>query len=95
MYFSNMTHFLDESGNIPKEMPKEGRQMAAFLALAIDTTTQNQVLSGNLRCFQKNCNGLILSHLSPDRKVIEWKCQDCGTEGRISDWQGTKWDNLK
>lgn len=90
-----MTHFLDESGNIPKEMPKEGRQMASFLALAVDSTTQKQSLTGNLRCFQKNCNGIVRTQFSPDKQVIEWKCTDCGTEGRISDWQGTKWDNMK
>jgi len=42
MYISNILHFLDESGNIAKEMPKEGREMAGFLVLVIDSATQAQ-----------------------------------------------------
>jgi hypothetical protein len=30
MYISQMPHFLDEKGNIPKEMPKEARELASF-----------------------------------------------------------------
>ena len=41
MYISNMTHFLNEKGNIPKEMPREAREMAGFLAMVVDITTQN------------------------------------------------------
>ena len=40
MIFSNMTHFLDEEGNIAKEMHKEGRELASFLALVVDATTK-------------------------------------------------------
>lgn len=95
MYFSNMTHFLDDSGNIPKEMPKEGRQMASFLALVIDATTQKQPLTDNLRCFISNCEGKVINRFSQSGEEIIWKCSKCGNEGRISDWQGTKWDNTK
>ena len=28
-----------------------------------------------------------------DGDVIEWWCTDCNEAGRISDWQGSKWDN--
>jgi hypothetical protein len=30
MYISQMPHFLDEKGNIPKQMPKEARELARF-----------------------------------------------------------------
>lgn len=30
-----MQHFLDESRNIPKQMPKEARELASFFALVI------------------------------------------------------------
>lgn len=95
MYFSNFLHFLNETGDIPKEMPKEGRQMAGFLVMAVDITTKGQAVKDDLRCFIKNCNGNVNTNLSKDRKVIEWKCTKCSAEGRISDWQGTKWDNMK
>ena len=41
MFISNLTHFLDEKGNIPKEMTKEGREMASFLALIVDAATKD------------------------------------------------------
>lgn len=47
MYITNMTHFLDESGNIPKEMPKKGRELASFLALLIDDFTKEYDFSSD------------------------------------------------
>ena len=35
-----MPHFLDEQGNIPKQMPKEARELASFFALVVDATTK-------------------------------------------------------
>jgi len=35
-----MTHFIDETGNILKEMPKEARELASFMALVVDETTK-------------------------------------------------------
>lgn len=94
MYISNLTHFLDDSGNIPKEMPKEAREMAGFLALVVDVTTQKNTLSDKeTRCFIKGCDGKIISEFSSDKKEILWKCSKCDNAGRISFWQNTKWDN--
>jgi hypothetical protein len=96
MYISNMTHFLDEQGNIPKQMPKEGREMANFLGLIVDTTTKNEpttLTRTEIRCFKKGCHGMIKSALSPDKKEIHWFCPVCENEGKISEWQGTKWNN--
>ena len=36
MYMTDLTHVLDESGGIPKSIPKEARELASFLALVID-----------------------------------------------------------
>jgi hypothetical protein len=98
MYISNMTHFLNEKGNIPKEMPREAREMAGFLAMVVDITTQSQstVLTPTvLRCFNKGCHGLINTAFKLGRKEIHWFCPACKNEGVISHWQGTKWDNIK
>jgi hypothetical protein len=56
MYISNLQHFLDESGNIPKQMPKEARELASFMALIVDTTTKTNpktLTSTDIRCFEK------------------------------------------
>jgi|SRR5450759_1703038 hypothetical protein len=96
MYISNMQHFLDETGNIPKQMPKEARELASFLALVIDTTTKNlppTLTTTDVICFKKGCSGMIKTAFRPDTEEIHWYCPDCEVDGLISGWQKTKWDN--
>ena len=96
MYISNMTHFLDETGNIPKQTPSEARELASFLALVIDTTTKNSpftLTQTEIRCFEKGCKGLIKSEVMKENNDIHWVCSKCENEGRISGWNLTKWDN--
>ena len=95
MYISNMTHFLDDQGNIPKQMPREARELASFFALVIDTTTKSnpkRLTPTNIRCFEKGCPGTTRVEVLPSDE-IHWMCSRCQNEGRISDWQGTRWDN--
>ena len=91
-----MQHFLDESGNIPKQMPKEARELASFMALVVDTTTKScpSILTQtDIRCFKKKCEGLIKSEILGKNDEIHWKCSKCQNEGIISGWKLTKWDN--
>ena len=91
-----MTHFLDETGNIPKQMPKEARELASFMALVVETTTKNSptsLTSTDIRCFEKGCHGLIKSEIIGKKDEIHWVCSKCQNEGRISKWQKTKWNN--
>ena len=84
MYISNLTHFLDDSRNIAKEMPKEARQLAGLFALVVDTTTKELTIDlrdTELKCFEKNCNGLIKSKLLPDINEIHWICTKCHNDG--------------
>jgi hypothetical protein len=96
MYISNMTHFLDETGNIPTKMPKPARELAGFHALVVDATSKEKadtLVSTGLRCFTKKCIGLIESEIMLETDEIHWFCTECDKEGFISSWQGTKWDN--
>jgi hypothetical protein len=69
-----MTHFLDEQGNIPKQMPKEARELASFFALVIDTTTNinpKRLSATNIRCSEKGCPGAQgLKYYTPMMKSI-------------------------
>ena len=96
MYISNMTHFLDETGNIPKQTPSEARELASFLALVIDTTTKNSpftLTQTEIRCFEKGCKSLIKSEVMKENNDIHLVCSKCENERRISGWKLTKWDN--
>jgi hypothetical protein len=96
MYISQMPHFLDETGNIPKQMPKEARELASFMALVVDTTTKTlptTLTLTDIRCFQKGCQGIINSEITGKNDDVHWVCSKCPNEGVISKWQKTKWDN--
>jgi hypothetical protein len=96
MYISNILHFLDEKGNIPKQMPKEARQMASFLGLIVDETTKKlpiKLTPTSIRCFEKGCEGIISSEILFTTGTIHWVCNKCENEGMISEWHNTKWNN--
>jgi len=98
MFISNMTHFLDPQGNIAKEMHKEGREHASFLALIIDAVTKDyppSMKTTEIRCLTKKCTGTIDIEVDTKNEFIRWKCNKCSEEGRIEAWQKTKWDNRK
>ena len=96
MYITNLTHFLDETGKIPIQMPKEARELASFFALVVDTTTKKNpttLTSTDIRCFNNGCFGLIKTAIRSDNEEIHWYCPECENEGVISEWQGSNWDN--
>ncbi len=39
MYITDITHFLNESGNFPPQMPKQARELASFLSMVIEAAT--------------------------------------------------------
>jgi hypothetical protein len=96
MYITQMAHFLDEEGNIPKQIPKASRELGSFLALVVDATTKEKStidIQTGIRCFRKKCEGLIISELQNPKDEIYWRCTKCKNEGTIGSWQGTRWDN--
>jgi hypothetical protein len=96
MYITNMTHLIDETGNIPSQGPKEARELASFMALVVDESTKeydSSVAFTSLRCFRKKCVGTINSEFLIENDEIHWACTKCKNEGIISYWQSTRWDN--
>ena len=98
MYIAKMTHFLNEKGNIPKDIPKEARELGNFLALIVDSTTRYgiyELYPTDIRCFEKDCEGIIQSEITGNNSEIHWLCPECRAEGYISEWENTKWNYLK
>jgi len=98
MFISNLTHFLNNEGNIPKEMRPEGREMASFLALIVDATTKvypPPVKITEIRFMKKKCTGTIEIEVDTKNEFIHWNCNKCSEFCRIIDWKNTKWDNRK
>ncbi len=94
MRITKFQHFLDEDGNIPTDMPKEARELANFIAPLIDdATTGDYDAKPTIRCIEKGCEGLIVAYITDNPDEIYWVCPFCKTNGYITDWHGTKWDN--
>ena len=95
-YITDITHFLNDNGEMPADLPHEAASLASFLALIIDSTTEtgsSEFDEIGLRCRQVGCTGSILSRLESDE--IIWHCPICGHNGIISNWQATKWNHRK
>jgi hypothetical protein len=78
-----------ESGNIPKKVPKEAREISAFFSLVIDETMKTlptTLTSTGIRCFKKRCTGIISSEVLFENNEIHWKCSKCRNEGTITGW---------
>lgn len=75
-----MTHFLNDKGNIPEEMPREARELASFFALVVDFTTKTKpstLTPTGILCFRKGCHGIIISTMKSSRQEIYWYCPEC------------------
>jgi hypothetical protein len=89
-----MTHFLDEDGKISRKAPEEARELASFLFLVIDSYAQKYTDDPQeVRCFTKNCQGIINIGRSILNDEILWSCPECQVSGNISEWRGTTGEN--
>ena len=99
-YITNLTHFLDNTGNIPKSIPKEARNLANFLALVVDEVTRcfprtDKGIETSIKCFKPTCTTNVIGTLDIYDSPVRWHCPNCGNTGTISNWQNLKWDNTK
>lgn len=96
-WITHLPHFLDESGNIPNELPTAALQVAnsicSFVAYA--THFAGEMDEEFPSCFvtlnKESCQGKVFPCLTMDEK-ISWRCDICHSNGVISGWQGTLWD---
>jgi hypothetical protein len=87
MYISNVSHSHNKSGDIPKKVPKEAREISAFFSLVIDETFEKlptELTPTTIRCFRKGCFGIISSAIDFDNNEIHWKCSECVNSGTIT-----------
>lgn len=94
MYVIDLTHYLDSKGAIAPELGP-AREMAAFLTSVVAHASdfdRSDDVPGPV-CFKCRTRDqrVVGTDITEDDVVI-WHCPACGTEGRISNWQGTFWD---
>jgi hypothetical protein len=96
-YVTDITHYLDETGEMAR-LPAPARKLASFLTLLIEAATSASSANyhdSSIRCRRKACGGTILTMLPPSQDEISWHCTECGHNGVIRNWQNTKWNQLK
>jgi hypothetical protein len=87
MYISNMTHIIDETGNIPTNQHKSARELANFHALVVDETMidmPDSLTPTWIGCFRKGCTGTISSSVDLDDNKLFWECSECKYSGTLN-----------
>jgi hypothetical protein len=95
MYFTNLTHFLDNKGDIPETISKQVRELLTCFAAIVEYSTCFRPLTftpTDVNCFKNGCQGVVKSAIRPSNNEIAWYCPTCKSSGFISNWQKTKWD---
>ena len=97
MYVIDLTHYLDSKGAIaPQRGP--ARKMADFLTAVVAHASdfdRPDNTPGPV-CFKcrKRDQRVVETGITED-DVVVWNCLACGTQGQISNWQGTFWDLIQ
>lgn len=94
MYVINLTHYLDPKGVIG---PDRGlaRKLAEFVTAVVAHASDfdRPDDTPGPPCFKcrKRDRRPVDTAITQDDLVV-WRCVACGTEGQVSDWQGSFWD---
>lgn len=100
----DLRHFLDDDGMLPSDLPNPARRLALHNAAIVSWVTAvgpDPVAAGdtNVVCRRSHakrpCFGTINAALQAARGTIGWRCSDCGEEGVIDGWEGTRWDRRR
>ncbi len=97
MWITDITHFLDAQGAVPKQFTS--RRLVQYLGAIVANVTTAPVQSScavDIKCRRrpgrKSCPGTILAAFEAGTNNITWHCSICEDGGLIHHWQGTPWD---
>lgn len=98
-YVTDPWHFLDDTGNLPKNLPGPARKLTPFLGQIIEEMSDapvGETFITSLKCRRrpkrKPCPGQIMVWKNNENDLIHWECNHCGTGGEIHNWRGCQWD---
>jgi len=100
-WVTDLTHFLDETGGFPPNIPGPARRLGEYLASIVAAATtehgsrdQSTVIQCRRRPGRRPCPGVIRYKILSDTRV-NWACSHCDDNGFIANWQGTAWDRSR
>lgn len=95
---ANIQHFLDEDGEVP-DLPLEAKQLLDFLTSIVESASlayDQPITMTPATCRQiekkRPCSGEIEAWVDADSNEIGWACLECDAAGKITHWEGTRWD---
>jgi len=101
-WITDLRHYLDENGDLPAGMRAPAAHMALFQgAIVAWVTSRSSAVPSrtNVPCRRRAgkplCTAEMVAGLDPGDESILWECPACGDRGRISGWQGTRWDRRR
>src|SRR6266508_1391291 len=88
MWFTDITHFLDAEGNVPKQIT--ARRLVQRLGAIVASVTTEPVQSSctvDLKCRRrpgrKSCAETIRADFEAGTNNITWHCSSCGDSGLL------------
>jgi hypothetical protein len=100
-WITRMSHYDYRDDEVWK-IPKEAKRLATYFGSILRETLQRVPMmppSTGLQCRRRpqhvRCHGYIHSELLSGGAEVRWWCPECGDNGYIYDWEGTRWDPKK
>ncbi len=98
-WITDIRHFLNEKGELPKKMSGHARSLAMYFGKIIEAASKEGNFGNEARtdipCRKKpgnrKCGAAITASVQADL-IIQWRCPACGDSGIISGWHDTVWD---
>lgn len=98
-WVTDLSHFVDETGSLPTNVPGPARRLMEHLTRIVAAATaaandQDQAMH-RIKCRRRPgrraCPGVIQYRLWADERIT-WACPSCSDNGVISNWQSMAWD---
>ncbi len=95
-WITKMIHFdYKDDEDIPARVKKIAGYFGSIVTQSLKNPSGIESNTG-IQCRRRPgripCTGVIRSTLFEDVLEIKWYCLVCGDEGRITEWEGTRWD---
>jgi hypothetical protein len=97
-WMTDITHFLDEDGEMITEPPQARKLVEYFAAIIMMASFSDPDYPPEFKVpcrrkpNRKPCLEEVAGWVEPDTEDIYWICPKCNDNGRISNWRGTIWD---
>jgi hypothetical protein len=97
-WITDLTHLLDEAGDIISE-PPQAKALAEYFAAIVFMASfpdpeypPEYIVKCRRRPNRKPCLKEIVGFINPETDDVMWMCPKCNDRGLISNWRDSMWD---